>query len=94
MDCASCAATVEKRVAALPGVRWAVVNLAAGRLDAEHDPGLSVEEIERAVEGADYRVARTEGAEVPFFWRTRRAALTGAAAGLRCWTIAPIAPFL
>jgi copper chaperone CopZ len=94
MDCASCAATVEKRVAALPGVRRAAVNFAAGRLDAEHDPGLSVEEIERAVEGAGYRVARTEGAEVPFFWRTRRAALTGAAAGLRCWTIAPIAPFL
>ena len=82
MDCASCAATVEKRVAALPGVRRAAVNFAAGRLDAEHDPGLSVEEIERAVEGAGYRVARTEGAEVPFFWRTRRAALTGASAAL------------
>jgi Cd2+/Zn2+-exporting ATPase len=82
MDCASCAATVEKRVAALPGVRRAAVNFAAGRLDAEHDPGLSVEEIERAVEGAGYRVARTEGAEVPSFWRTRRAALTGASAAL------------
>ncbi len=45
MDCASCAATVEKRVFALPGVRRATVNFAAGRLDAEHDAGLSVEEI-------------------------------------------------
>ncbi len=82
MDCASCAATVEKRVFALPGVRRATVNFAAGRLDAEHDPGLLVEEIERAVEGAGYRVARTEGAEVAPFWRTRRAALTGTSAVL------------
>jgi Cd2+/Zn2+-exporting ATPase len=82
MDCASCAATVEKRVAALPGVRRAAVNFAAGRLDAEHNPGHSAEEIERAVEGAGYRVARTERAEVASFWQTRRAALTGASAAL------------
>ncbi len=56
------------------------MNFAAGRLDAEHDPGLLVEEIERAVEGAGYRVARTEGADVAPFWRTRRAALTGTSA--------------
>ena len=80
MDCASCAATVEKRVFALPGVRRATVNFAAGRLDAEHDAGLSVEEIEKAVEGAGYRVARTGEAEIAPFWRTRRAALTGASA--------------
>jgi Cd2+/Zn2+-exporting ATPase len=43
MDCARCAATVEKRGAALPGVRRAAVHFAVGRLDAEHDPGLSVE---------------------------------------------------
>jgi Cd2+/Zn2+-exporting ATPase len=30
MDCASCAATVEKRVGQLPGVHRAVVNFAAG----------------------------------------------------------------
>jgi Cd2+/Zn2+-exporting ATPase len=82
MDCASCAATVEKRVFALPGVRRATVNFAAGRLDAEHEPGLSVEEIEKAVESAGYQVSRTEGAEVTPFWRTRRAALTGASAAL------------
>ena len=52
MDCASCAVTVEKGVARVPGVRRATVNFAAGRLDAEHDPGVWVEEIERAVEGA------------------------------------------
>ena len=80
MDCASCAATVEKTVVMLPGVRRAAVNFAAGRLDAEHDPGLPVEEIEKAVEGAGYRVVRAEGAKGVPFWRTRRAALTGGSA--------------
>lgn len=73
MDCASCAATVERRVAALPGVRRAVVNFAAGRLDAEHDPGLGLEEIEKAVRDAGYGVAKTEDAERVAFWRTPRA---------------------
>ncbi|HKH12951.1 MAG TPA: cation-translocating P-type ATPase [Rubrobacter sp.] len=80
MDCAGCAATVERRVASLPGVSRAAVNFAAGRLDAEHAPGLSVEEIEKAVEGAGYRVVRTDAAEGSPFWRTQRAALTGASA--------------
>jgi Zn2+/Cd2+-exporting ATPase len=73
MDCASCAATVEKRAAALPGMRQAVVNFAAGRLDAEHDPGLSVEEIEKAVRDAGYGVGRTEEVERTPFWHTPRA---------------------
>ena len=73
MDCASCAATVEKSVGRLPGVRRAVVNFAAGRLDAEHDPGLALGTIEKAVRDAGYGVARTEQAERPPFWRTPRA---------------------
>ncbi len=73
MDCASCAATVEKRVAVLPGIRRATVNFAAGRLDAEHDPGFPLEEIERAVRDAGYAVAKTEETERPPFWRTPRA---------------------
>jgi Cd2+/Zn2+-exporting ATPase len=84
MDCASCAATVEKRVSALPGVVRANVNFAAGRLDAEHDPGLSREEIEEAVRAAGYGVARTEEAERIPFWRTPRALLTAASALLFC----------
>src|SRR5918995_2703977 len=72
MDCASCAATVEKRVATLPGMHRAVVNFAVGRLDAEHDPGLSLEEIERAVRDAGYGVGRTEEVERTPFWRTPR----------------------
>jgi Zn2+/Cd2+-exporting ATPase len=73
MDCASCAATVEKRAAALPGMRRVVVNFAAGRLDAEHDPGLSVEDIEKAVRDAGYGVGRTEEVERTPFWHTPRA---------------------
>src|SRR5215207_5250171 len=73
MDCASCAATVEKRAAALPGMRQAVVNFPAGRLDAEHDPGLPVEDIEKAVRDAGYGVGRTEEVERTPFWRTPRA---------------------
>src|SRR3712207_8123639 len=73
MDGASCAATVEKRVGQLPGVRRATVNFAAGRLDAEHDPGLALEEIEKAVREAGYGVESTQEAERPPFWRTPRA---------------------
>src|ERR671917_432410 len=80
MDCASCAATVEKRVSALPGVSRATVNFAAGRLDAEHNPGLSLEELEGAVRAAGYEVARTEEAERTNLWRTPRALLTAASA--------------
>jgi Cd2+/Zn2+-exporting ATPase len=80
MDCASCATTVEKRVAQLPGVHRAVVNFAAGRLDAEHGPGLTVEEIEQAVEEAGFGVGRTEEVDRPPFWRTPRALLTLASA--------------
>jgi Cd2+/Zn2+-exporting ATPase len=82
MDCASCAATVERRVAALPGVAKATVNFAAGRLDAEHDPGLDLSEIEKAVEDAGYGVARAEEAERPSFWRTPRAISVLASASL------------
>jgi Cd2+/Zn2+-exporting ATPase len=73
MDCASCAATVEKRVSQLPGVHRAVVNFAAGRLDAEHDPGLALEEIEKAVRDAGYGVERAQQVERPPFWRAPKA---------------------
>src|ERR687895_517355 len=63
MDCASCAVTVEKRVGQLPGVRRAVVNFAAGRLDAEHNPGLPLEELEAAVRDAGYGVGKNEEGE-------------------------------
>ena len=61
-------------------VSKATVNFAAGRLDAEHDPGLALEELEGAVRAAGYGVAKTEEAERTPFWRTPRALLTAAAA--------------
>src|SRR5215213_7861547 len=73
MDCASCAATVERRVSALPGVSRATVNFAAGRLDAEHDAGLSLDDLEGAVRAAGYGVAKTQEVERTPFWRTPRA---------------------
>jgi Zn2+/Cd2+-exporting ATPase len=73
MDCASCAATVEKSVGRFPGIHSATVNFAAGRLDAEHDPALALEKIEGAVRAAGYGVAKTEEAERSPFWRTPRA---------------------
>src|SRR5829696_6592142 len=73
MDCASCAATVEKRVTQLPAIYRARVNFAAGRLDAEHDPGLALAEIEKAVRDAGYGVESVQEVETPPFWRTPRA---------------------
>lgn len=71
MDCASCAVTVERRVALVPGVSRAAVNFAAGRLDVEHDPRLGQDEIEGAVEAAGYSVEhRGAGAGGEPFWKT------------------------
>jgi len=80
MDCASCALTVEKHVSALPGMRRAVVNFAAGRLDAEHALELSLEKIEAAVRDAGYDVGRDEEAEKTPFWRASRTLMTATSA--------------
>lgn len=76
MDCASCAATVEKRVGQMPGVHRATVNFAAGRLDADHDPGVGFSEIEKVVESAGYGVERAGEAEGTSFWRQPKVLLT------------------
>ncbi|MGF1471958.1 MAG: heavy metal translocating P-type ATPase [Rubrobacteraceae bacterium] len=73
MDCASCAATVEKHVRRVPGVRAATVNFAAGRLEAEHVPDLAPDDLEAAVRDAGYGVDRAEEVERKVFWRTPRA---------------------
>ena len=80
MDCASCATTIEKRVAVLPGMRRAVVNFAAGRLDAEHDSGLAVEEIEAAIRSAGYGVSHANETDKTPFWHAPRTLLTAASA--------------
>lgn len=52
MDCADCAAKLEKKLAALAGVRTATVNFGAGKLSVEHD--LSDTDIIKAVQQAGY----------------------------------------
>jgi Cd2+/Zn2+-exporting ATPase len=75
MDCASCAATVERGVSRLEGVHRATVNFAAGRLDASHEPGVTTSEIEQAVQKAGYGVERPGEAEDASFWRQPRVLL-------------------
>ncbi|MDX5895152.1 heavy metal translocating P-type ATPase [Rubrobacter radiotolerans] len=82
MDCASCAATVEKSVARIPGVRRATVNFAIGRLDAEHGSEVGSERIEKAVEAAGYTVERSGQAEQGSFWKTPRTLSVVASAAL------------
>lgn len=92
MDCASCAVTIEKRVATVEGVHSATVNFAAGRLDVDHVDGLDRAVLEAAVEGAGYDVERAAAAEAPPFWRQPRVALTAAgcvlfALGIGAWAL-------
>lgn len=82
MDCASCAATVEKRVGGLSGVNRATVNFAAGRLDVYHDGSVAVERVERAVRETGYGVGEGAEAERTPLWRTSRVLLTAVAASL------------
>jgi Cd2+/Zn2+-exporting ATPase len=83
MDCGDCARTIEKAVAALPGVQAAEVNFGAARLAVVTDkPGDGLDAtIERKVSEAGYRAtplsARTRLDEVPF-WRRERRVLTTA----------------
>ena len=53
MDCADCAAKLEKKIAALAGVQSATVNFGAGKLTVVHE--LSITDITRAVEQAGYQ---------------------------------------
>jgi Cu+-exporting ATPase len=59
MTCASCAGRVEKALHKVPGVLDVSVNLAAEKATVEYLPGtVEVADLERAVEGAGYGVAR------------------------------------
>lgn len=75
LDCASCAATVERSVARVPGVERATVNFASGRLDALHGPDVSAGTIEKAVRDAGYSVEGGGGLDRGSFWKTSRVAL-------------------
>ena len=52
MDCGDCAATLEKRIAAIPGVTSATVNFATAKMIVEHSVDRAI--IERAVHQSGY----------------------------------------
>jgi Zn2+/Cd2+-exporting ATPase len=77
MDCASCARTVEKAVAALPGVQAAQVSFGSGTLaitGAVDDGALRT-----AIARAGYRLVTRESADGSSFWREPRTISTLAA---------------
>ena len=83
MDCGDCARTIEKSVAALPGVAQASVNFGSARLSvvpsvASERPEAST--IERVVTAAGYRATpvakRRTSASMPFWKRERRVVST------------------
>ncbi|MCO5145430.1 MAG: heavy-metal-associated domain-containing protein [Aquamicrobium sp.] len=60
MTCGGCKASVERLLAAQPGVRSATVDLAAGRATVAAEDGVAAQALADAVEGAGYD-ARVEG---------------------------------
>lgn len=89
MDCADCALTVEKLVAAMPGVAQASLNFGSARLlvvPAEGVDRPSADSIERVVTSAGYRAipahTRQTANQVPFWRRDRRIVTTATGAVL------------
>lgn len=60
MTCGGCKASVERLLAAQPGVKAAAVDLAAGRATVTVEAGVAAQALADAVEGAGYD-ARVEG---------------------------------
>lgn len=60
MTCGGCKASVERLLAAQPGVRAAEVDLAAGRATVAAEDGVAAQALADAVAGAGYD-ARVEG---------------------------------
>ncbi len=57
ISCASCVATIEGALLALPGVDRAAVNMATERVTVDYDPGqLEVDQLKRAVTNAGYEL--------------------------------------
>jgi Cu+-exporting ATPase len=86
MSCASCVATIEKALSAMPGVLRASVNLATERATVEALPSVRGEELTRTVEAVGYSVApvaevapdREKAARTQEIRRLRRKLLVGA----------------
>ncbi len=85
LDCADCAAKLEKKLAAAPGIRQAVVNFAAGKLAVEHT--LSDAAVLRLVEQAGYKAEREDKAAptppaAAAWWQTPKTIATMVSGGL------------
>lgn len=80
MDCADCAAKLEKKMSALAGVRMATINFGAGKLTVEHS--LTDSDIIKAVQQAGYQaikdgpVGRTGTQTTSAWWRKPRTMAT------------------
>ncbi len=79
LDCADCAAKLEKKLAATPGIRSAAINFGAGKMTVEHT--LSDSAIMRLVEQAGYKAEREDKATTAHkakaaWWRTPKTIAT------------------
>jgi Cd2+/Zn2+-exporting ATPase len=79
LDCGDCAAKLEKKLAATPGIRSAAVNFGAGKMTVEHTLSDSV--ILQLVEQAGYKAEREDkAARTPqakaAWWQNRRTVAT------------------
>lgn len=63
MDCGDCAAKLERKIAAMAGVRSATINFGAGKLSVEHDLDDAV--IMEAVRNAGYQAERVDNIHRP-----------------------------
>ncbi len=80
LDCGDCAAKLEKRLGALPGVRLAAVNFGAGKLTVEHNITDSV--LIQTVKQAGYGATKDGAARQPMpetvWWKNARTLATAA----------------
>lgn len=84
MDCADCAAKLEKRLLALPGVQAVQLTFATGKLQIEHTTTEAA--IKKAIEQAGYSAEvegqTSQGAATPAWWANKRTQATAVSGSL------------
>lgn len=80
MDCGDCAAKLEKRLAALPGVKSAAVNFGAGKLTVEHNTtdSILIQTVKQAGYGATKDGAARQPTPETVWWKSARTLATAA----------------
>ncbi|KAE8764087.1 cation transporter [Georgenia thermotolerans] len=58
-SCPSCVSKIEKQVGRVPGVRGVTVRFASARVEIDHDPSVSVDDLVAAVARAGYAATPT-----------------------------------